>query len=142
MLTERLAQLGARALLETVEQLQAGTATRTPQDHSAFTYAPMLNRDLSAMDWNRNAQQLHDQVRGLIPWPCATCQLGGNLLKVFLTQIGERTDAAAGTVLSAGKQGIEVACGDGVSLRILEVQGQGGKRMTAADYLNGHPLQV
>lgn len=142
VLTQRLAQLGAGALLDTVEQLKNGTAIRTPQDHSAFTYAPMLGRELSPLDWSRSAQQLHDQVRGLIPWPCATCELGGNRLKVHVTQLGEKTSAAAGTILSAGKQGIEVACGDGISLRLLEVQGEGGKRMAAADYLRGHPLQV
>ncbi|MBE6940529.1 MAG: methionyl-tRNA formyltransferase [Ruminococcaceae bacterium] len=142
VLTQRLAQLGAGALLDTVEQLKNGTAVRTPQDHNAFTYAPMLGRELSPLDWSRSAQQLHDQVRGLIPWPCATCELGGNRLKVHVTQLGEKTSAAAGTILSAGKQGIEVACGDGISLRLLEVQGEGGKRMAAADYLRGHPLQV
>lgn len=76
-LTHRLALLGADALEEAVAQLANGTAARTPQDHSAFTYAPMLSKELSPMDWNKPAQKLHNQVRGLIPWPCASTELGG-----------------------------------------------------------------
>ncbi len=141
-LTERLARLGAQALAETIDQLQSGTACRMPQDHSAYTYAPMLTKDMGQVDWSCPAQQIHDQVRGLIPWPCATVQLGGVALKLFRTEVGGQTHKSAGSVVSAGKQGIEMACGDGRLLRILELQPQGGRRMAAADYLRGHPLQV
>ena len=82
-LTGRLALLGADALAEAIGQLASGTVVRTPQDHSAFSYAPMLSKELSPMDWSRSAQALHDQVRGLIPWPCATMELGGKKVKVF-----------------------------------------------------------
>lgn len=141
-LTVRLAELGAQALSETVEMLKAGTATRTPQDHSAHTYAPMLSKALSPIDWNRTARQIHDQVRGLIPWPCAATEVGGKKVKVFKTEQGSATKAAPGTVVSAGKQGIEIACGDGLTLRITQLQAEGGKRMAAADYLRGHSVQV
>ena len=141
-LTERLALLGAQALAETVELLQTGKAVRTPQDHSAQTYAPMLSKALSPMDWNRSALALHNQVRGLIPWPCASTVLGGKQVKVFRTELGGKTAAAPGTVVAAGKQGIEVACGDGQTLRITQLQAEGGKRMAAADYLRGHSVQV
>lgn len=141
-LTERLALLGAQALAETVELLQTGKAVRTPQDHSAQTYAPMLSKALSPMDWNRPALALHNQVRGLIPWPCASTVLGGKQVKVFRTELGDKTAAAPGTVVAAGKQGIEVACGDGQTLRITQLQAEGGKRMAAADYLRGHSVQV
>ena len=120
-LTYRLALLGADALEEAVAQLANGTAARTPQDHSAFTYAPMLSKELSPMDWTKPAQKLHDQVRGLIPWPCASTELGGKKVKIFRTKIGEKTNAGAGTILTAGKQGLEIACGDGRSLWILEM---------------------
>ena len=70
-LAARLAELGARALSETVEQLRAGTAHRTVQDHSAYTYAPMLTKDMGIIDWTKPAGHIHNQVRGLIPWPCA-----------------------------------------------------------------------
>ena len=141
-LTHRLALLGADALEEAVTQLANGTAPRTPQDHSAFTYAPMLSKELSPMDWTKPAQKLHDQVRGLIPWPCASTELGGKKVKIFKTKIGEKTNAGAGTILTAGKQGLEIACGDGRSLWILEMQAEGGKRMMAADYLRGHPIET
>ena len=141
-LTARLAALGADALAEAVEQLQSGTAVRTPQNHSAYTYAPMLDRSLSPMDFTRSARHLHDQVRGLIPWPCASMTLDGKTVKVYRTVVGGETALAAGKIAEAGKQGLAVACGDGRLLRILELQAEGGKRMAAADYLRGHPVQV
>ena len=141
-LTARLALLGADALAEAVEQLKNGTAQRTAQDHSAFTYAPMLDRSLSPMDFTRSAQQLHDQVRGLIPWPCASMTLDGRTVKVYRTAIGGETVLAAGRIAEAGKQGLAIACGDGRLLRVLELQAEGGRRMAAADYLRGHPVQV
>lgn len=140
-LHDRLAQLGARLLVETVAQIDAGTATRTPQDHEKATLAPMLGRELSPMDFNRTARQLHDQVRGLIPWPAAVATLGDKRCKVFKTVVSdERTDAAPGTVLAAGKEGLTVACGEGTVLRLEEIQPDGGKRMKAVDYLRGHPI--
>lgn len=141
-LTHRLALLGADALEDAIEKIADGTAVRTPQDHSASTYAPMLSKDLSPMDWTQSAQALHDQVRGLIPWPCASMELGGKKVKVFKTRIGGEINAAAGTILTAGKQGLEIACGDGHSLWILELQAEGGKRMMSADYLRGHPVEI
>ena len=141
-LTERLAQLGADTLLQAVEDLKNGTATRTPQDHTQFTYAPMLDRSLSPLDFTKPARQLHDQVRGLIPWPCASMTLNGGDVKVYRTAVGEETAAVPGTIVEANKKGIAVACGDGKLLRILELQPQGGKRMPAAAYLAGHPVKT
>lgn len=141
-LTARLAQLGAEALSETVTALAAGTADRTPQNETEMTYAPMLGRELSAMDWTRSAADLSCQVRGLIPWPCAQAEIAGTRFKVYRTAPGGATDKAPGTLLSAGKQGIEVACGDGRSLYLTEIQAEGGKRMSAAAYLLGHPMEV
>ena len=139
----RLAQLGAELLLHVVDDLAAGTAVRVPQEHEKATLAPMLSKELSPMDWTRTAAQLHDQVRGLIPWPAAVTTLSGSRCKVFSTTIlAERTDAEPGTILRADKAGINVACGEGTVLRIDELQPDGGKRMKAADYLRGHPITV
>ena len=139
----RLAQLGAELLLHVVDDLAAGTAARVPQEHEKATLAPMLSKELSPMDWTRTAGQLHDQVRGLIPWPAAVTTLSGNRCKVFsATILAERTDAEPGTILRADKAGINVACGEGTVLRIDELQPDGGKRMKAADYLRGHPITV
>ena len=141
-LTNRLAELGAETLSRTVQALNDGTAGRTRQDESAVTFAPMLSRELSPMDFTRPARSLHDQVRGLQPWPCAVTELSGATVKVYRTTVGGAVKAAPGTIVRADKTGIEIACGDGLTLRILELQPQNGKRMAVASYLAGHPVQV
>jgi len=88
-LTVRLAELGAEALSETVAALAAGTATRTPQEHEKHTYAPMLSREMSDIDWNRSAREINCQIRGLIPWPCAAAELAGTKFKIYKTTLGE-----------------------------------------------------
>ena len=141
-LTTRLAELGAEALAEAVEGLKNGTTSRTPQDGSKQTYASMLSKEMSPIDWSRPARAIDCQVRGLIPWPCASTELAGQRFKVYRTAPGRKTDKAPGTILAAGKMGIEVACGDGQSLCITELQAEGGKRMAASAYLLGHPIQI
>ena len=139
----RLAELGGKLLVEAVDLLASGQAPRTPQDAAVSTYAPMLSRELSPMDWSKGAQALHDQVRGLLPWPCATAEFGGVRCKVFSTDIiDDATNLTPGTVAEAGKTGIVMACGNGTLLRIKELQPDGKKRMAAADFLRGHPLTV
>lgn len=141
-LTERLALLGAQALSETIPALADGTASRTPQDEKRQTYAPMLSRELSPIDWTQSARKIHDQVRGLIPWPCAMAELAGKSFKIYRTATDEATSSIPGTLVFADKRGIGVACGDGRILRILELQAAGGKRMNAPDYLRGHPMNI
>lgn len=139
----RLAGMGAELLVKSVAAIAAGTARRVPQDAARMTLAPMLSRELSHMDWKRTARELHNQVRGLIPWPAAVTELGGCRCKVFSTAVpDERTDRAPGTVLEAGRNGIKVACGGGTVLRVDELQADGGRRMRAADWLRGHPISV
>lgn len=141
---DRLAELGGKILVEVVEQIANGTATRTPQDSAQATYAPMLSRELSNIDWTQPAKAIHDKIRGLSPWPAASTNIiSDTTIKIFgSVDLGETTSAAAGTILAAGKQGIDVACGDGKVLRITQLQAPGGKRMAAADYLRGHPITV
>ena len=146
-LTNRLAELGAETLSGRGAGFQLGFCGgrlpgRTKQDESAVTFAPMLSRELSPMDFPRPARSLHDQVRGLQPWPCAVTELSGATVKVYRTAVGGAVKAAPGTIVRADKTGIEIACGDGRTLRILELQPQNGKRMAAASYLAGHPVQV
>lgn len=138
----RLAALGAETLSATIPTLADGTATRTPQDHSASTYASMLSREMSPIDWSRPAQSIINQIRGLIPWPCATTEVAGVRWKVFRAQLGGDTAKAPGTILSADKNGIAVAAGDGKAVVITQLQADGGKRMAAADYLRGHPITL
>lgn len=142
-LTARLAQLGAEALLEAVAALENGTAARISQDPRRVTYAPMLSRELSPVDWTRPAREIQCQIRGLIPWPCAVTDVIGEPVKLYASRAtGELTAQSPGTVTDAGKDGIGVACGDGTILRVTELQAQGKKRMSAAAYLLGHPVRV
>ena len=138
----RLAELGAEALSEAVSALADGTARRIPQGEAEGPYAAMLSKEMSPIDWNKNAQTIVNQVRGLIPWPCATAQLNGETVKVYRAAVGGETKAAPGTVVSAGKGGIAIAAGDGRQVLVLELQRPGSKRMAAADYLLGHPINV
>lgn len=142
-LMDRIAVLGAELLSETVTALANGTATRTPQDPEKVTYAPMLSKELSPIDWSKTRREIIDQVRGLIPWPVATAELGGTFFKIFRVEsTGRTTDATPGTLLASTKQGLEIACGGGEILQITELQAQGGKRMKAADYFRGHPIEI
>ena len=143
-LYRRLAALGGELLVKIVDDLAAGRAGRTPQNPEQVSRAPMLTKAMSPMDWTRGARALHNQVRGLLPWPVAsTGALNGTVMRIYRTQVtGDHTQAAPGTVLAAGKAGIDVACGDGGVLRILELQATGGKRMAAGAYLLGHPIPV
>ena len=144
MLHDRLAQLGGALLVQTVADIAAGTAVRTKQEASQVTYAPMLSRALSPIDWKRTAKEIHNQVRGLVPWPATSTDIfGGETVKVFsVCEPDLTTQKEAGTILAANQQGIDVACGDGKVIRILELQAPGSRRMAAADYLRGHPIKV
>ena len=141
-LLDRLAVLGAELLSSTLGKIQAGTVSAVPQDHSLATYAPMLDKSMCPIDWNKTAQQVHNHVRGMNPWPVATTQLGGKRFKIYTTAIVPGTETAApGTVLGLSKTGLQIACGEGaVEIRIL--QAEGGKRMAAPDYFRGHPLEL
>lgn len=140
-LHDRLALLGAELLGKTVAAIGAGTAQRVPQNDAESCYAPMLSRQLSPIDFSRSAHEIHNQVRGLIPWPATTMEIKGQTFKIFaVEETGMDSTQGAGTLLGADKQGINVVCGDGKVLRILELQAPGKKRMRAVDYLRGHPL--
>ena len=142
-LYDRLAKLGGEAASEALRRLQDGTATRTPQVYGPqYQYASMLSREMSPIDWSRPAQCIINQIRGLIPWSCATTEVAGARWKVFRAQLGSDTAKAPGTILSADKNGIAVAAGDGKAVVITQLQADGGKRMAAADYLRGHPITL
>jgi len=139
-LFDLLAHDGADLLSQTLEQLQAGTLTATPQPEEGACYASMLDKSMCPLDWCKAARTLHNQVRGMNPWPVATCRVDGKVMKVFVTRVGEQTDAAPGTVI--WQQPLTVACGDGNTLIIDQLQAEGSRRMAAADYLRGHPIGI
>lgn len=139
---DRLAALGGKLLVRAVADIEAGTAERTPQDPAKVTYAPMLSRELSPIDWTQSAKAIHDKIRGLVPWPAtSTDVISGDTVKIYRSVVLEqKISAHPGVIVAAGKEGIDIACGDGRVLRILELQAPGSRRMSAADYLRGHPI--
>ena len=141
-LLDRLAVLGADLLSNTLKKIEDGTVTATPQDAALATYAPMLDKSMCPINWEKTAQQVHDHVRGMNPWPVATAEFGGKRFKIYTTVItDEKTNKKPGTVLGLTKTGLRVACGDGV-VEIRVLQAEGGKRMGAPDYFRGHPLEM
>lgn len=136
-LHDRLAELGARALLETVDALAAGPLEATPQDDARASYAKKLEKDEAELDWSRPAAELARQVRAFDPWPVAQTRLGEAVLRVWEAQALEGDDAAPGIVLAAQADGILVGTGAGV-LRLQRLQLPGGRPMPVADLLRGH----
>lgn len=142
-LMDRLADIAAQLACDTVEAVKHGSIVRTPQDHARATYAPMLSKALSPIDWTQPLQFVIDQVRGLIPWPVATTVLDGKNFKIYCVEDANYdTQARPGTLLALTKKGLEIACGDGKAARITQLQAEGGKRMAAADYFRGHPINI
>lgn len=135
-----LARLGAGALLPIVDALAEGRASETPQDPSAATHAAKITRAEGTIDWNEPAPAVHHRVRGLQPWPLASTLLGGQRLVIRRTQpvALDTHDVAAGTIVRAYGDELTVACGGGTALRILELQPEGRRTMTAREFLAGH----
>ena len=138
-LLDRLAVLGADLLSKTLGRFAAGEVKATPQDEALVSYAPMLDKTMCPIDWTKTAQQVHDHVRGLHPWPVATTELGGKRFKVHATAIVEGS-GEPGQILGLTKTGLRIACGEG-AIEIRSLQAEGGKRMAAPDYFRGHPLE-
>ena len=139
-LLDRLAVLGADLLSKTLSRFAQGEVEGTAQDPSQVSYAPMLDKSMSPIDWTKTARQVHNHVRGLHPWPVATTEIQGKLFKVHATRVAEGS-GEPGQILGLSKTGLLVACGEG-AVEILSLQAEGGKRMSAPDYFRGHPLQL
>ncbi len=138
-LHDRLAAIGADALAETLDLLHAGSLVPEKQDDALSCYAPMLKKENGLIDWGKGAQEIKNLVRGVTPWPGAFTHLHGKTVKVYLVTVGTGS-GAAGTVLRAEREGIEVACGRG-SILIGELQLEGRKRLPAAEFLAGYRIE-
>ena len=140
-LHERLAKMGAELLVRTIPEYVAGRITARPQPAEGLSHAPKIKKQDGAIDWTQPARANWNKVRGLIPWPGAFTTLGKekSLLKIWRSEVAE-TPGAAGQILQADKTGLVVGCGHD-SLRILTVQREGGRRLSAQEFLAGHPLQ-
>lgn len=140
-LHDALSELGAQVLSDTLKALKNGDLHPTKQIGES-NYAPMLNKALCPIDFSRTAQDVHNHVRGLSPFPTATAVLHGKRMKIHTTRLTENISTApAGTIVSA-TDGIEVVCGDGKTVLVTELQPEGKKRMTAKAFLVGHKLQA
>lgn len=142
-LERALAALGAVTLLQAADDLESGRAAEEEQDHARATFAPRLTRADGAIDWSRTAGQVHDQVRGLHPWPRAFSHLGGARYLIHRTAVVEppgEAPAAPGQVLEAAGDRLVVAAGSGTAVAILEIQPEGRRALPARAFLAGHPL--
>lgn len=143
-LFERLKIMGADLLCKTLRDIDIGIAPRTPQNHALATYAPPLSKDMSPIDWAKTPREIIKHICGLDPWPVATAQFGEEVFKIFSAEYTENiSQNPCGSVVSADcKRGIEVSCGGNKTLLITSLQAPGGKRMSACDYLRGHPMTL
>ena len=136
-LFDKLAIEGGKLILKTLIELENGTAVRTPQDDSKSNYAGMINKQLGKIDFNKSANEIERLIRGLNPWPSAYTKMDGKTLKIWDADVDDsENDSAPGTITEVGKDFIRVATGKG-SLKILELQLEGKKRMKTRDFLNG-----
>ncbi len=139
-LFDRLAPLGAQLLCETLRAIEKGDVPRVPQNEQEATFAPPLTKELARIDFAKPGRLVVSHIRGMDPWPVATAEIGGVTFKIFKAFYTEKpVSAPPGTVLGAGKDGIELAALDG-SVTVTQLQAPGGRRMAAGEYLRGHPL--
>ena len=142
-LFDRLAAMGAKLLVKTLRDIEAGTAPRRPQEHEKASYVKQLDKSICPIDWAKSPREIIKHICGLSPWPVATMALDGATLKVYRAEYTDTvTDKAPGSVVSAGKAGLEIACGGGRTVRVTELQAPGKRRMEAAAWLLGHPVKV
>ncbi|OUM87720.1 MAG: methionyl-tRNA formyltransferase [Bacillus thermozeamaize] len=140
-LHDRLKELGARLLMDTMPALLAGQIRPTPQDDSKATYAPNLRREDERIDWHRTAEEVYNRIRGLNPWPVAYSTFRGETWKIWWGRpVRREHQAPPGTILEVTQEAVIVACGRD-ALEILQIQPSGKTRMTVADYLRGRTIQ-
>lgn len=139
-LFDRLKVLGAELLIETINAILDGTLNPIKQDDSQSTYASMLDKKLSPVDWTKTAQQVHDHIRGLEPWPVATTVINEKIVKLYGSRLAGTYNKQAGEVVKADNE-LVVCCGDGNAVSITQIQAQGKNKLNAADFLRGFKIE-
>ena len=140
-LFDRLAVLSADLMISTLEKLEKGEITPTPQNQNEATYAPIIKKEMAKLDFTKTAADIHNAVRGYYSWPCAFFMLNGKRIKVLSAKIGDKTNKNAGTVIANGEE-LVIACGDNTTIRLLSVQPEGSKPMTSKQMLCGNKIPL
>ncbi len=140
-LHDRLSVIGAELMVKTVEGLQKGEITPEPQKEEQATHAPIIDKEMGHLKFDLPAIDIFNLIKGFNPWPATYFVLDGKRIKVFASKVAGKTDKAAGTIVKSEGELI-IACADGTSLSLTEIQPEGSKRMSAADYLIGHAIEV
>ena len=139
-LHDRLSSLGSEVMRETIAELQAGNLHPVKQDNEKSTYAPILTKELSKIDWNDTAQHIHDKIRGLYSWPGASGELDGKVIKIHSSRLAGACSGKPGEIIESGKR-LVVSCGDGNAVEILVLQAPGKRAMPVQDFLRGNPIE-
>ncbi|GFR35062.1 methionyl-tRNA formyltransferase [Thermobrachium celere] len=141
-LHDKLMVVGAELLIETLDKLEKGELTPQKQDDSLATYAPMMDKELGHIDWNKSSREVFNLIRGVTPWPSAYFYYDDKMIKVWRCELVEGfTNEVAGKIVEVNRDGVKVSCKEGIII-LKEIQEQGGKRMDIATYLNGHTFEV
>lgn len=139
---DKLAKLGAQLLAETIDALENGTAVRIPQGDAATHYASMITREMTKINWNNSATDIFNLVRGLTPFPKASCMYGGKGMKILKTSVCDYTsDAQCGEIIKVNEDSFDVCCSDRTALRIFEIQPETKKAVTVKDFLKGNTIE-
>ena len=138
-LHDRLSVIGAELLIETIGAIKSGNVTPVKQNDDESSYSPMLTKDMCPIDFNKTAREIHNQIRGLSDWPCATAIMGEKRIKIYKSHIVENVKGTVGEIVDADK--FIVCCGDSNGIAVDEIQAEGGKRMKTADYLRGNKIE-
>lgn len=140
-LFDRLSLLGADALADCLNMIESEAVSPVKQPEGDFGYAEKITKSLSPIDWNRSAQEVHNQIRGLQSWPCALTKINGKNVKIHKSFISDKTGNKAGIVVD-NKNTLTVCCGDNRCITITELQAEGKKRMDAKAFLLGNDIEI
>lgn len=140
-LHDKMMEIGSQTLKETLDLIEKGCAPREKQNHEEFTYAPMMNKALGNINWNKSAKEIHNLVRGVNPWPSAYTTYDDKTIKVWKTKVlSETSDKPCGTVLKVDKEGMRVSTKENIIL-IEELQMPGKKRVLVSEYIKGNSIE-
>lgn len=142
-LLDRLSDVGAKLLIKTLDNIENGTATRTPQNHNESTHFPMLKKEDGRIDWTKSATEINNKIRGLNPWPICHFELDNEIIRVYKAKVTDMTTTKAkvGEVVIADKNALAIQCGTG-TIELVSLQASGGKILGYKDFLNGRRIEV